>query len=129
MQLLTPYQVAFGFLLGFFPYYVDGQIIAKQANLGSRFIGILDALVTFIAAVLAPVYAIVSLRSGKWVVMTFGGVCFCMIGVLVLVFSNEQLASWGMIALLNIIFGAARGVWENTNKAVVAGTTLCTELF
>ena len=52
--------------------------------------------------------------------MLSGTACFAFSGAAVLCASNSSLARWGFIVPYFIIHGAARGIWENTNKSVIA---------
>lgn len=52
--------------------------------------------------------------------MMFGGCCFAFSGIALLVLSDSEIAHWSVVLLYYAIHGAARGVWENTSKAVVA---------
>jgi len=118
--LLVPVQFAFGFACSFVNYYVFGSIIADSAKLGSRYIGALSALVCCCGAVMAIPAGWVAKAHGKVGLMVVGSCCLATVGVGVLLCSNDQLASWGSIIVYLAIYGVGRGIWENTNKAVVA---------
>jgi hypothetical protein len=57
---------------------------------------------------------------GKPVMMTTGAVCLAYTGFALLIFSDRMLGTWTNILIYLVIFGIGRGVWENTNKAVIA---------
>lgn len=60
------------------------------------------------------------IRFGPSGVMGFGALCFFLVGFVLFFLSNNQLAAWGVIIPYYCLYGAARGVWESTNKAAVA---------
>jgi MFS family permease len=57
---------------------------------------------------------------GRWAVMVFGALCFAFAGAAMHCMSDAVLSTWPWIVTFFIIHGAARGVWESTNKAVIA---------
>jgi MFS family permease len=120
LQLLMPYQVCFGLSAGFVNSYMTAKVVAVY--LGDGFIGLMSALATLTAVILAWPYARIatSHRNGKWYVMMAGGCCFLYSGLSVLCLSDAQMSSWPFLVSYFIIYGAARSAWESTNKAVVA---------
>lgn len=120
LMLLVPVQFAFGFACSFVNYYVFGTIIADSVHLGSSYIGALSALVCFSGAVMAIPAGWVAKAHGKVGLMITGGLCLAAVGAGVLLRSNAQLSDWGPITIYLVIYGVGRGIWENTNKAVVA---------
>lgn len=120
LVLLVPVQVAFGFACSFVNYYVFGTIIADAPQMGSKYIGALSALVCFSGAVIAIPAGWVAKAHGKVGLMVVGGCCLAAVGLGVLLFSDAQLAGWDLILLYLTVYGVGRGIWENTNKAVVA---------
>jgi MFS family permease len=121
LQFMIPYQVCFGFSACFVGYYVNRNIVAKY--IGDGYIGLLSGLSTLCAALLSYPFGYISNMSGgrgKWYVMIFGALCFCLSGLGPLILTDEKLANWYLIVTYYCAHGAARGCWENTNKAVVA---------
>lgn len=51
--------------------------------------------------------------------MTIGGIGLGFAGVAVMVFSDKTLGTWPVIMGYIIVYGIGRGVYENTNKAVI----------
>ena len=120
LQLMIPYQICFGLSAGFIGYYINKNVVAIY--LGDGYIGLLTALSTFCAALLSYPFALISNYSngrGKWYIMIFGSICFCLTGFIPLLYSNKILSKWENVILYYLIHGAARGCWENTNKAVI----------
>eukprot|EP01031_Cornospumella_fuschlensis_P033034 gene33034-39962_t len=118
--LLLPYQLCFGFSVGLLDTYVNGVVVSKY--IGDGYIGLLAGITTLTAALLASPYSLCASRlsDGGYIVMILGGLCFCIGGVMLVVLSDEELAAWPVIITYYVIHGAARGVWENTNKAMVS---------
>jgi hypothetical protein len=120
IQYMIPYQICFGLSSGFVNTYVSGIIVTEYLSDG--YIGLLSGLATLSAvAVVRPcVYVSKNVESGKWYIMVFGGLCFAWAGIPLLLFSDKFIASWAFIVPYFCVHGAARSIWENTNKAVVA---------
>ena len=122
LQLMLPYQLTFGFSSGFVGFYVMKNVVG--ANLGDGYIGLLSALGTLTAVVLAWPFEIVSKRfsgRGKWHVMIFAAGCFALVGLpFLLTSSDAALGSWTFVVPYFLVWGAGRGAWESTNKATIA---------
>lgn len=121
LQFLIPYQICFGLSAGLVDTYVNGVIV--KTYIGEGYIGVLSGLVTLTAALLsAPLVLIGNTKKGRgkdWI-MIAGGICFGFGGLMLLVLTDAQIALWPVIITYYILHGAARGIWENTNKAVVS---------
>jgi hypothetical protein len=122
LRYMIPYQVCFGLNAALINTYVNAVIIK-----GDGYIGLLNGLATVAAVVVAAPSAYVSnnILGGKWYVMVFGLVCFTFSGLSMLSTSNDVISQWAFIVPFFLVHGAARSVWENTNKAVI-GMSYCT---
>eukprot|EP01040_Poterioochromonas_malhamensis_P006017 gene6017-6466_t len=120
LQLLLPYQMSFGLSAGLVQSYVNGVIV--KDNVGEGYIGLLSGLIPLTAVAIAQPLALLatSFSSGSRAIMLTGALCFAYGGVALLCLSNHVIAQWPVLVLYYVIHGVARGVWENTNKAVVA---------
>jgi MFS family permease len=120
LQLLIPYQICFGLSAGLVDTYVNGVIVNHY--IGEGYIGLLSGLVTLTAAILSGPFAMIGTKYtfGNSMIMIFGAVCFALGGLILLTLNDSQISTWPVIIFYYIIHGAARGVWENTNKAVIA---------
>ncbi len=120
LQLLIPYQICFGFSAGLVETYVNGVIVKKL--IGDGYIGFLSGTVTLTASLLAGPMAYISNKvpHGRSIVMIMGIVCFAMGGLFLICLNDNEIASWSVILWYYVFHGAARGVWENTNKALIA---------
>ncbi|KAJ1433142.1 hypothetical protein B484DRAFT_417924 [Ochromonadaceae sp. CCMP2298] len=123
LRYMIPYQLCFGLNAGLINTYINGIVINDYR--GDGYIGLLNGLATLAAVALAAPYAFVSNYGGyggggKWYVMVFGLVCFTFSGLAMLAASDATISQWSFIVPFFLVHGAARGVWENTNKAVIA---------
>ena len=120
IQLLMPYQAAFGLSTGMFAFYVNATVVGDHH--GSGYIGILSAISTLTACMVAPVLGMVSSsrQHGRWYAMVIGGCCFIYQGLVVASFTAHQLSDWGSIVLLYLVHGVSRGVWECSNKEEIS---------
>lgn len=122
LAMLLPFSIAFGFASSFVPYYVLGVIVNDSAELGKTYVGLLSAIITLVGAAAAiPIAKISNIESiGKAPNMIFGCVCLAFGGFICYFLSDALLGTWGWIIFYLFIYGLGRGVFENTNKAVVA---------
>lgn len=123
LALLLPYQINFGFVSTYVPFYIFGVIVGKSDTLGGDWVGCLSAIITLTGAMMGLPAAWVSRKLGKAgqpSLMVFGGLCTAAAGAALFCYTNEQIGTWQIIIPLLIIYGIGRGTWENVNKAVVA---------
>jgi hypothetical protein len=120
LAFLVPFQVAFGFASSFVPYYILGTVINKSESLGTKYLGLLSAIIVLVGTVIAIPSSQASMIVGKPIMMTIGAICLAYTGFALLVFSDGMLGTWTNILIYLVIFGIGRGIWENTNKAVIA---------
>lgn len=119
---LMPYQLVFGFATSYFVYYVLGHIIGNSDE-KRAYIGLISGVVTLIASLIAyPINYICQkyTKSSKIHIVIFGNSCFLVNLLLLLLLPVNINSQWGMIILQVILHGFGRGIWENTNKAIVA---------
>lgn len=120
LALLIPYQLNFGIISTFVPYYIFGVVVAGSSQLGGNWVGALSAIITATGAIMGMPTAWLTKKVGQAVPMTIGGLCTMATGATVYFWSEEQMGHWSFIVPLLIVYGIGRGTWENTNKAVVA---------
>jgi hypothetical protein len=120
LQLLIPFQLTFGLSIVFMGNYITGTVV--EENIGDGWIGLLSSLTTLSAIILAGPCAYISNHHahGKWMIMVAGSLCFLFEALSVITLPEHTVASWGFIVPLYLIHGAGRGVFENTNKAVIS---------
>jgi hypothetical protein len=105
-----------------FAYYVNTKIEKESSNLGMLYIGLLEALSYFFSILTAfPCYYFHKYTSfGHHFAIQFATVSFALTGILILCFSNKQLAQWQNIIPLRCLYGIGRGVIEGICRAVYA---------
>lgn len=119
LLLLIPFQLCVGLAFSFVPFYVFGTIIADSDSLGDAYVGLISACIPLTGSAMAFPTAAVASRIGKPVPMTVGAVGLGMAGLAVICFSDATLGTWPVILVYIVIYGVGRGVYENTNKAVI----------
>lgn len=107
---------AFGLSAAYMNGYVNEQLSARP--LGESSIGILTAVTSICAVGLAVLYGALAISLGKGSVIFVGACSMFVIPVLTLFFGP---GTWGWgIALLYVLQGSARAVYEGINRAVFA---------
>lgn len=119
MALIVPYQLAFGFTSSFVPYYVYGTVIAGSSMLGITYIGVLSSIIALTGTATAIPAVWFANRYGKEYVIFIGSLCLLFSGFAFFIVSDESLGTWSNIIPFLIVYGIGRGIWENTNKAVI----------
>jgi hypothetical protein len=119
LLLLIPFQLCVGLAFSFVPFYVFGTIIADSDNLGSAYVGLISACIPLTGSAMAFPVAAVASRYGKPLPMTVGGIGLSLAGLAVVLLSDDTLGTWSVIMCYIVIYGVGRGVYENTNKAVI----------
>jgi hypothetical protein len=117
---LAYFQLGTGLTLSYVTSYVYGIIIGESDSLGESYIGILSALVVVIAALVSMTSTLFVQFFGKSLHILLAGVSVCFLGLLLLFYSNSQLGTWSKIIPYLLLEGLSLGVWESTNKAVIA---------
>lgn len=123
IKLLMPYQFTFGMVTALFISYILGDVIATDNHM-EGYIGVLGAIVTLVAACVAyPINILttryVDLRS-KLVIVLIGMSCWALCVIAVLLLPKSDLTLWSGIIPYVVLHGVGRGIWENTNKAIIA---------
>jgi len=109
-------NLTFGLSAGYMNGVVNQELAARQ--LGESSVGILTAVTSICAVGFTIVYGYVALSSGKGLVILLGSCSMLAIPVCTLF---TEAASWGWgIALLYLMQGSGRAVFEGMNRAVFA---------
>jgi hypothetical protein len=126
---LLPFQASFGLCSSYMAYNIDGIILPDHNKEG--YIGGLGSLSILTAALCTiPVTLLTqssstsfsrsSSHASQSFVMLLGPLLFGFCASVVLYLRSSQIASWSVIIPLVIAYGIGRGIWENTNKSVIA---------
>jgi MFS family permease len=118
IQLLIPYQLNFGLYSSFVNYYVNSFVVAD--NIGIGYIGILSAVSTVTACMVALPSSWVANRINKATVMALGSFAFAGASTILICYNDKDVARWSVVVFSYALYGVGRSVWENTNKAVIA---------
>lgn len=126
LALLMPYQFLFGFASSLFIGYVFGALLVEQHM--EAYVGLLSAVVTIVAGAVAyPAHALVRNRLCEKIhVVIVSVACYSLCAVTLLLAPSSLLARWPLLLPYVVVHGTARGIWESTNKSLVAD--LCSEL-
>lgn len=120
LLLVIPFQLCVGLAFSFVPFYVFGKIIADSDELGSAYVGLISATIPLTGSAMAFPTATIANKYGKPLPMTIGAMGLGMAGLAVIAFSDKTLGTWPYVMSYIVIYGIGRGVYENTNKAVIA---------
>jgi MFS family permease len=83
------------------------------------YVGLISATIPLTGSAMAFPTAAVASKYGKVLPMTIGAIGLGMAGLAVIIFSDETLGTWEFVMVYIVVYGIGRGVYENTNKAVV----------
>jgi hypothetical protein len=119
-QYLAFFQFGTGVALSYVTAYVYGTIVGDSDSLGDSYIGILSALVVVIAALVSMTSTVFVQFFGKSLHILLANLSICFLGIILLFVSDSQLGTWTCILPYLILEGLALGIWESTNKAIVA---------
>lgn len=99
-------------------FYINRVIVAD--TYGGGYVGLLMAIDTLSSALSAhPMSAISNALQSKWHIMIIGCCCFFFQGISLLLLSDNFIAQWRYLVPFYLVHGAARCVFENTNKALI----------
>jgi len=119
MALMIPTQMAFGLMAALLNSYVSGVLVPQACGVAS--VGYFDTVLVSVAIVVSITSSIaIKLTGRKVVVMCVGALGFLLEGVILLTANDEQLSSTAWLVVIYAAQGVGRGVWESTNKAVIA---------
>jgi MFS family permease len=119
MLLMLPTQFTFGFLAAFLNSYVSSEIVNDV--IGNSAIGYFAGIIGVSALIVSIVSGFFIKHTGlKWPMMLFGATIYLGETVTFIVYGPEDVSEVWKLVLLYIAHGAGRGVWESTNKAVIA---------
>jgi hypothetical protein len=117
---LAYFQFGIGLTLSYVTSYVYGTIVGDSDELGDSYIGILSALVVVIAALVSMTSTLFVQIFGKSFHILLAGLSVSFLGILLLFLSDSELGTWTNIIPYLLLEGFSLGVWESTNKAIIA---------
>lgn len=120
--LLGVMNVLFGFCAAYMNGYVNGVLVAQSPSFGTGSLGSLTAVTCLVGVAASKLLAKGSVAYGKGAVMALGAMAFFLIPTLLLLAqpspSNGFLG--GGLVVCFILQGLGRGVYESTNKGILA---------
>lgn len=128
IQLLAPTEMVFGFSAAMMNAWVNGELVScKEGCIGKDYIGYFGTLTTVSAALASSCAGWYTTQTeggifkGKTPVMLGGNGSFGVLGLIVLLFPVSSFyGSVAMLTPLYLLQGIGRGIFESTNKAVIA---------
>jgi len=124
MPLMIPTQLAFAFVASFLGAYVTPDITGKALGADA------NAYIAFFLGQIALVAALVSYAGGKfisatglqWPMMAMGAGAFsCVVAPFLISTEVSTYTEVWKVILIYTAMGVGRGIFESTNKAVIAG--------
>merc|ERR1712072_867860 len=124
MLLLLPFEFTFGFSASLLNGFVSPKVTKNV--LGSADIGWVSGIIAGIACIVSALGGGFIKKTGaKWPLMLAGSLCF--IGMALpfvfedaLKWKEDEVSAYWKLSLVYIAQGVGRGIFESTNKAVVA---------
>ena len=121
---LLPFQFSFGFASSFIPFYLFGTIVNSSQALGrDTSIGFFSTLIVLSGAGTASLVIwsrYLDFKVTKTVLMGTSGIFLALSGFLLLISSEIEMESPLYLMCFLIVYGAGRGIWEVSNRRVIA---------
>ena len=123
-MLLLPFEFTFGFAAAFLNGYINPNVTKNV--LSSADIGWFSGIVAGIACMVSAFGGGFIKKTGlKWPLMITGSLCFVAMALPFLFsdprgWSDDKSSAYWKLALIYAAQGVGRGIFESTNKAVVA---------
>ena len=122
MKFMIGLNATFALTSAFLVSYVGGTVepIALSDN-DSVYNGVLFSITAAVAAIMSIVFAYVSQRTGKGVILTIGALAFFMMGFMFIWFPHvEYQWNWPLLVTLFSLQGVGRATFESTLRASFA---------
>jgi MFS family permease len=121
MKYMIGLNAAFGFTAAFLNSYVNGEVVRVVLHDdNSKYIGLLTAWLSGVAAVMSLIFGRVSQRIGKGPILIFGALCFFAVVLPFLVVPNVEQWGWFPLVAVYALHGTGRATFEGTLKATFA---------
>jgi MFS family permease len=121
MKYMIGMNAVFGFTAAFLNSYVNGEVVRVVLNDdSSKYIGLLTAWLSAVAAVMSLVFGRVTQTIGKGPILIFGALCFFAVVLPFLVVPNVERWGWFPLVVVYALHGTGRATFEGTLKATFA---------
>lgn len=117
---ISYFQFGTGLTLSYVTSYVYGIIVGDSDTLGKSYIGILSAFVVVIAAIVSMSSTFIVEFLGRSFNILIANLTICLLGIVLIFLTNSELGTWKYIVPYLFLEGITLGIWESTNKAIVA---------
>ena len=122
LLLVSSFMMAYGSTNALVGTYITGVTITESAKLGESYVGSLSALSRLAGAASGPLYDFITVNfnNGQHWVMIWGCIVDLLCGLLVITLSTETLGLPFVAISYQLLWGAGRGVMENTFRLILA---------
>jgi MFS family permease len=121
MKYMIGMNAVFGFTAAFLNSYVNGEVVRVVLNDdSSKYIGLLTAWLSAVAAVMSLVFGRVTQTIGKGPILMFGALCFLSVVLPFLAFPDVERWGWFPLVVVYALHGTGRATFEGTLKATFA---------
>jgi hypothetical protein len=120
MKYMIGLNAVFGFASAFLTSYVNGNVVRVALDdEESKYVGILAALTSAVAAICSLIFGFASQRIGKGPVLVLGAIAFGAEACLfILVPDISKHWGWGLLATVYILHGIGRSTFEGALRAI-----------
>jgi MFS family permease len=115
MKYMIGLNAVFGFAAAFLNSYVNGQVVPD-----SKYIGILSAWVSAVAAGMSLIFGKLALKIGRGPILILGAMCFFGVAFPFVVQPDGSKYDWGLLIMIYSLHGVGRATFEGTLKATFA---------
>jgi MFS family permease len=121
MKYMIGMNAVFGFTAAFLNSYVNGEVVRVVLHDDdSKYIGLLTAWLSGVAAIMSLVFGRVTKTIGKGPILIFGALCFFAVVLPFLVVPNVERWGWFPLVVVYALHGTGRATFEGTLKATFA---------
>jgi MFS family permease len=121
MKYMIGLNAVFGFSAAFINSYVNGEVVrVVLQDDQSKYIGIMTAGMSALAALMSLFFTKVTKTTGKGPILLVGALCFGFVALPFLIFPGIENWNWMALAFVYAMQGTGRSTFEGTLKATFA---------
>jgi hypothetical protein len=114
LALIVPYQIAYGLTSSMVTYYVLTVVIGNSPSLGGEYVGFYAGVIVAAGALVSSPMGHYADLQGKAFIIGIGNMAMLCCGLLLFMFSDDELGTWAKMMFYCIVFGIGRGVWVSS---------------
>jgi len=120
MKYMIGLNAVFGFASAFLTSYVNGEVVrVALQDEESKYVGILTALVSAVAAICSLLFGVLSQRVGKGPVLVLGAIAFFSEAFLFIMVPNiSKQWGWELLVVVYVLHGIGRSTFEGALRAI-----------